>query len=245
MRVTPESSREGVDGLTETRARNGADGAGAGAWPTRARPIGPWRRSWRLARRGEKQREGAQREAPRASRPWRSPQNRQRSPPARAQHGWLALKGGSARCLAPASSTARPSPKACAARSPPASPTLEARARIDAGPRRRAGRRGPGKPGLRAQQGEGDAARPACCRSSTSCRPTRREAALLALIAELNGRADVHGILVQLPLPKQIDGRKVIEAIDPAKDVDGFHPVNVGRLAPARRALAPCTPRAA
>jgi methylenetetrahydrofolate dehydrogenase (NADP+)/methenyltetrahydrofolate cyclohydrolase len=68
------------------------------------------------------------------------------------------------------------------------------------------------------------------------------EAALLALIGELNGRPDVHGILVQLPLPKHIEVRKVIEAIDPAKDVDGFHPVNVGRLASGAKALAPCTP---
>jgi methylenetetrahydrofolate dehydrogenase (NADP+)/methenyltetrahydrofolate cyclohydrolase len=68
------------------------------------------------------------------------------------------------------------------------------------------------------------------------------EAALLALIGELNGRPDVHGILVQLPLPKHIDVRKVIEAIDPAKDVDGFHPVNIGRLASGAKALAPCTP---
>jgi len=68
------------------------------------------------------------------------------------------------------------------------------------------------------------------------------EAALLALIGELNGRPDVHGILVQLPLPGHIDVRKVVEAIDPAKDVDGFHPVNIGRLASGAKALAPCTP---
>ena len=68
------------------------------------------------------------------------------------------------------------------------------------------------------------------------------QAALLALIAELNRRADVHGILVQLPLPKHIDSGVVIEAIDPTKDVDGFHPVNVGRLASGGRALVPCTP---
>jgi methylenetetrahydrofolate dehydrogenase (NADP+)/methenyltetrahydrofolate cyclohydrolase len=68
------------------------------------------------------------------------------------------------------------------------------------------------------------------------------EAGLLALIAELNRRNDVHGILVQLPLPKHIDTRAVIEAIDPAKDVDGFHPVNIGRLATGGRALVPCTP---
>jgi methylenetetrahydrofolate dehydrogenase (NADP+) / methenyltetrahydrofolate cyclohydrolase len=68
------------------------------------------------------------------------------------------------------------------------------------------------------------------------------EAELLALIAELNRRPDVNGILVQLPLPKHIDSGKVIEAIDPAKDVDGFHPLNVGRLAAGGRALVPCTP---
>ena len=68
------------------------------------------------------------------------------------------------------------------------------------------------------------------------------ETALLAEIAELNRRPDVHGILVQLPLPAHIDSRKVIEAIDPAKDVDGFHPINVGRLAIGEPALAPCTP---
>jgi methylenetetrahydrofolate dehydrogenase (NADP+)/methenyltetrahydrofolate cyclohydrolase len=68
------------------------------------------------------------------------------------------------------------------------------------------------------------------------------EPALLDLIGELNRRADVHGILVQLPLPTHIDAAKVIEAIDPAKDVDGFHPVNVGRLAIGEPALAPCTP---
>jgi methylenetetrahydrofolate dehydrogenase (NADP+) / methenyltetrahydrofolate cyclohydrolase len=68
------------------------------------------------------------------------------------------------------------------------------------------------------------------------------ESALLALIAELNARKDVHGILVQLPLPAHIDPRQVIEAIDPAKDVDGFHPINIGRLASGAKALAPCTP---
>jgi methylenetetrahydrofolate dehydrogenase (NADP+) / methenyltetrahydrofolate cyclohydrolase len=67
-------------------------------------------------------------------------------------------------------------------------------------------------------------------------------AELLGLIARLNQRQDVHGILVQLPLPKHIDAAKVIEAIDPAKDVDGFHPVNVGRLATGAKALVPCTP---
>jgi methylenetetrahydrofolate dehydrogenase (NADP+)/methenyltetrahydrofolate cyclohydrolase len=65
---------------------------------------------------------------------------------------------------------------------------------------------------------------------------------LLALVARLNADPAVHGILVQLPLPKQIDPQKVIAAIDPAKDVDGFHPVNAGRLSAGLPALAPCTP---
>ena len=69
------------------------------------------------------------------------------------------------------------------------------------------------------------------------------EAALLDLIAALNADDAVHGILVQLPLPGQIDGARVLNAIDPAKDVDGFHPMNMGRLASGERALAPCTPR--
>ena len=68
------------------------------------------------------------------------------------------------------------------------------------------------------------------------------EAGLLTLIGELNARKDVHGILVQLPLPFQIDTRHVIEAVDPAKDVDGFHPINIGRLASGGQAPAPCTP---
>ena len=65
---------------------------------------------------------------------------------------------------------------------------------------------------------------------------------LLALIARLNADPAVHGILVQLPLPAQIDAQLVINAIDPAKDVDGFHPVNAGRLATGLPALTPCTP---
>ncbi len=71
------------------------------------------------------------------------------------------------------------------------------------------------------------------------------EAGLLQLIADLNARADVSGILVQLPLPVHIDTQKVLRAIDPDKDVDGFHPVNVGRLAIGEPALVPCTPRGA
>ena len=71
---------------------------------------------------------------------------------------------------------------------------------------------------------------------------TVSEAALLELIGTLNRDDDVHGILVQLPLPKHIESRKVIEAIDPDKDVDGFHAVNVGRLGLGERAFVPCTP---
>ena len=68
------------------------------------------------------------------------------------------------------------------------------------------------------------------------------EADLLKLIDELNNRDDVHGILVQLPVPKQIDSNKVLYAISPDKDVDGFHPVNVGRLVIGETIFPPCTP---
>jgi methylenetetrahydrofolate dehydrogenase (NADP+)/methenyltetrahydrofolate cyclohydrolase len=68
------------------------------------------------------------------------------------------------------------------------------------------------------------------------------EADLLAEVDRLNRDGEVDGILVQLPLPKQIDPRKVIDAIDPSKDVDGFHPYNVGKLHMGRPVLAPCTP---
>jgi methylenetetrahydrofolate dehydrogenase (NADP+)/methenyltetrahydrofolate cyclohydrolase len=68
------------------------------------------------------------------------------------------------------------------------------------------------------------------------------EADLLDLIAKLNADARVNGILVQLPLPAQVNAHKVTWAIDPAKDVDGFHPYNVGRLASGLPALVPCTP---
>jgi methylenetetrahydrofolate dehydrogenase (NADP+)/methenyltetrahydrofolate cyclohydrolase len=71
---------------------------------------------------------------------------------------------------------------------------------------------------------------------------TTSEAELLTLVDRLNNDPAVHGILVQLPLPKQIDSQKIIAALDPAKDVDGFHPVNAGRLATGLPALAPCTP---
>jgi len=65
---------------------------------------------------------------------------------------------------------------------------------------------------------------------------------LLALVGKLNADPAVHGILVQLPLPKGLDTEKVIATIDPAKDVDGLHPNNAGRLAGGLRALSPCTP---
>ena len=71
---------------------------------------------------------------------------------------------------------------------------------------------------------------------------TTGEAELLTLIGRLNADPTVHGILVQLPLPKQIDPQKIIAAIDPMKDVDGFHPVNAGRLSAGLPSLAPCTP---
>ncbi len=68
------------------------------------------------------------------------------------------------------------------------------------------------------------------------------EIALLALIDELNRDPEIDGILVQLPLPDQILSTAVIEKIDPAKDVDGFHPYNVGRLAQRIPLIRPCTP---
>src|SRR5260370_26800505 len=68
------------------------------------------------------------------------------------------------------------------------------------------------------------------------------EGELLAVIGRLNADPAVHGILVQLPLPAQIDAKAVIAAIDPEKDVDGFHPLNAGRLAIGLPALVPCTP---
>ena len=68
------------------------------------------------------------------------------------------------------------------------------------------------------------------------------EEELLSLIANLNADPAVNGILVQLPLPQHIDSHKVIAAVDPGKDVDGFHPLNAGRLATGLPALVPCTP---
>ncbi|OLB86700.1 MAG: bifunctional methylenetetrahydrofolate dehydrogenase/methenyltetrahydrofolate cyclohydrolase, partial [Acidobacteriales bacterium 13_2_20CM_2_55_5] len=66
--------------------------------------------------------------------------------------------------------------------------------------------------------------------------------ALLDLVIDLNRRDEIDGILVQLPLPPQVDAKKVLMTVDPAKDVDGFHPVNVGFLSTQRPGLVPCTP---
>lgn len=71
---------------------------------------------------------------------------------------------------------------------------------------------------------------------------TTTETELLRIIYELNGDNSIHGILVQLPLPKHIDEQKIIEAIDYKKDVDGFHPQNVGRLSIGQKCFIPCTP---
>ena len=71
---------------------------------------------------------------------------------------------------------------------------------------------------------------------------TTSETELLGLIDQLNADSDVHGILVQLPLPDQIDSHAVINAINPDKDVDGFHLINVGRLSTGASGLVPCTP---
>ena len=68
------------------------------------------------------------------------------------------------------------------------------------------------------------------------------EKELLSLVKELNARADVNGILVQLPLPKQIDEERILNAISPIKDVDGFHPMNVGALCIGKKGFVSCTP---
>jgi methylenetetrahydrofolate dehydrogenase (NADP+)/methenyltetrahydrofolate cyclohydrolase len=65
---------------------------------------------------------------------------------------------------------------------------------------------------------------------------------MLSLVAALNARDDIDGILIQLPLPSQVDAKLLLDAIAPEKDVDGFHPINAGRLQAGRPALAPCTP---
>lgn len=71
---------------------------------------------------------------------------------------------------------------------------------------------------------------------------TVSHAELLKTVEDLNNRDDIDGILVQLPLPKQINDKEILESINPLKDVDGFHPVNVGRLSSGQKALVPCTP---
>jgi methylenetetrahydrofolate dehydrogenase (NADP+)/methenyltetrahydrofolate cyclohydrolase len=65
---------------------------------------------------------------------------------------------------------------------------------------------------------------------------------MLALVADLNARDDIDGILLQLPMPPQVNAKQLLESVAPEKDVDGFHPVNVGRLQSGQPALAPCTP---
>ena len=65
---------------------------------------------------------------------------------------------------------------------------------------------------------------------------------MLALVADLNAREDIDGILIQLPLPAQVDAKLLLDSVVPEKDVDGFHPVNAGRIQAGRPALAPCTP---
>jgi methylenetetrahydrofolate dehydrogenase (NADP+)/methenyltetrahydrofolate cyclohydrolase len=65
---------------------------------------------------------------------------------------------------------------------------------------------------------------------------------MLALVADLNARDDINGILIQLPLPKHVDTKRLLEAVSPDKDVDGFHPVNAGRLQSGQPGLQPCTP---
>src|SRR5580765_1162911 len=65
---------------------------------------------------------------------------------------------------------------------------------------------------------------------------------IAAVVGVLNSRSDVDGILVQLPLPKHVDERVILESVDPEKDVDGFHPINAGRLMQGYPALEPCTP---
>src|ERR1700688_3538138 len=65
---------------------------------------------------------------------------------------------------------------------------------------------------------------------------------MLALVSGLNAREDIDGILIQLPLPQHVDTRRLLEAVVPEKDVDGFHPINAGRLQSGQPGLAPCTP---
>ena len=104
------------------------------------------------------------------------------------------------------------------------------------------GRRRPGLGGLRAQQGQGLCRAPACTRCSRATPPTLGEAALLARIDALNADPAIHGILVQMPLPRHIDPQRVIEAIATHKDVDGFSVLSAGELMTGLPGLRPCTP---
>jgi methylenetetrahydrofolate dehydrogenase (NADP+)/methenyltetrahydrofolate cyclohydrolase len=73
--------------------------------------------------------------------------------------------------------------------------------------------------------------------------PSTTQAELLALIEKVNADPEVHGILVQLPLPKQIDSKVILDAVSPLKDADGFHPYNMGRLVEGTAMFTPCTPK--
>ncbi len=95
---------------------------------------------------------------------------------------------------------------------------------------------------LCAQQDRGVRATGAWEAGSSRRPPRQRPTNCSRLVAELNARDEVDGILVQLPLPPQVDTKRVLEAVDPAKDVDGFHPVNLGRLVSGRAGLVACTP---
>ena len=134
----------------------------------------------------------------------------------------------------------RASRNVCAFESRADAPSLHARSAP--GPRGRAGRRGSRQPGVCRQQDATSAgSRHQAFRSSPACH-ARRPRSSIALVRELNAREDVHGILVQLPLPRSVDSAAVLAAIDPAKDVDGFHAFNAGRLALGEDATVPCTP---
>ena len=123
----------------------------------------------------------------------------------------------------------------------------QARPRHRARPRRRAGRRESGERRLCAHRRSKQTVEAGMHSFDHRLPETASENEVLALVEKLNADPAVHGILVQLPLPKQIDSQKVLNAIDPAKDVDGFHPVNAGgsrpacrRSRPARRSAASC-----
>ena len=106
----------------------------------------------------------------------------------------------------------------------------------------RAGRAQSGVGNLRPQQGEELRAAWHLQRKTSRRRTTSTTDELLALVDDLNRRDEIDGILVQLPLPPQVDAKKVLLAVSPEKDVDGFHPMNVGYLSTQRPGLVPCTP---